>query len=96
MLRRVAGKEVVDAEDLVAALQESLGEMRPEETCSTGNENALFKMLHCGPLPLTSAVLEWQAQSNCLESRCLPCGSHSPAVAVFPARKEFNSSADSL
>ena len=44
-----AGEEIVDAEHLVAALEQPVGEVRPEEACSAGNQNSSFKV-HCATL----------------------------------------------
>ena len=45
-----SSEEIVDAQHLAAKLQKSLAEMRTEKSCSTGNENSSFEMLHCRPV----------------------------------------------
>ena len=39
-----AGEEVVDAKHLVAALEQAVGEMRPEEAGAAGDENSALEM----------------------------------------------------
>ena len=39
---RVAGQQVVDADDLVAAIEQRFGEMRADEAGRAGDDDALF------------------------------------------------------
>ena len=39
-----AGKEIVDAEHLAAALEQPVGEVRPEEAGATRNKNSSLEM----------------------------------------------------
>jgi hypothetical protein len=39
---RVPGQEVIDANDSIAAVEQRLGEVRPDETGSAGNDHAWF------------------------------------------------------
>jgi hypothetical protein len=50
-----AGKEVVDADDMCAELDEPLAKVRAEETGSPGYKHAFFEM-HCGPGVKTRAT----------------------------------------
>jgi len=43
-VRRIAGEEIVDADDRVAAIEKSFGEVRADETGCSGDDDALFQL----------------------------------------------------
>ena len=65
-----SSEEIVHAQHLAAKLQQSLGEMRAKKSCSAGNENSSFEMLHCCPV-VGRAVVGAAAHSNGGLWKCL-------------------------
>ena len=41
-VRRVAREQIVDADDRIAAIEQCFGQVRADESCRPGDDNALF------------------------------------------------------
>lgn len=64
----VAGEEVVDAQDLVTAVEQAVDQVRAEEAGATGHEDALAPEGSAGHIFSYFYGVEWK-RSRCRESQ---------------------------